>query len=408
MPMKKTIAVIVSLDTKEAEAAFIRERIADLGCDTFLIDVGARGCKSLVPDIGPCEVVLAGNREWQDLYQIPKHEMIQGLTEGISLLMPKLHEQGKFDAVLSIGGLQNTTIGVGAMKSLPVGVPKLMVSTVVSGQRTLEALVGTKDILLMPSIADLSGINLLTTTILGNAVAAICGMAMNAGQTLPSTDRIVIGATMMGVTNDGVVRAVRHLEEAGCEVLSFHSTGVGGRAMEEFISQGIVKAVMDLSLHEITAEMFGGGYSFGANNRLCAAGGAGIPMVVAPGAIDFIDYSIQSVPDFIGRRKSILHNAGLIHLKLTRDEMAKVGGILAERLNAGKGPVTVLLPLRGFRQCAGPGEVLCDPEADNALIETMHAKLRADIRIVEIDANINDEVFSRIAADEMLKMIGKR
>jgi uncharacterized protein (UPF0261 family) len=183
------------------------------------------------------------------------------------MLAPELYKRGLFDAILSIGGVQNTLIGVAAMKALPIGVPKLMVSTVASGRRTFEPLVGSKDILLMPAVADIAGINVLTRTILGNAVAAIVGMATHGGKPLCAGDELIIGMTQMGVTN-GVVQAARLLEREGYQVISFHATGAGGRAMEELIAGGTIKAVMDLTLHEIVAEMFAGGFSAGASNRL--------------------------------------------------------------------------------------------------------------------------------------------
>ncbi|MHB8064057.1 MAG: Tm-1-like ATP-binding domain-containing protein, partial [Ruminiclostridium sp.] len=402
--MGKTIAIIATLDTKEAEVAFIKKMIERLGCKTFIIDVGARS-SSIIPDIGPKDVAREACRDWKCIYDVPKHEMILGLLEGIALLMPRLYEEGKFSAVLSIGGAQNTTIGVSGMKALPIGVPKLMVSTIASGQRTFEPFVGTKDITLMPSIVDISGINKLTTAILSNAVAAIVGMVQYAGIPLKSEQEFIIGATLMGVTNDGVVQAVRLLEDAGCQVVSFHSTGVGGRAMEEFIAQGTIRAVLDLSLHEITSEMFGRGFSVGANNRLVAACKTGIPQVVAPGGVDFIDFNTYELPADIDKRKYMLHNSNIAHIKLFEHEIVRVGEIIVERLNKSNGPVTVLIPLRGFRQNTSPGQALYEPEVDAALIEVLHRGLRRDIKIVDVDSNINDEIFSKRAAAELLEII---
>jgi uncharacterized protein (UPF0261 family) len=403
--MEKIIAIIASLDTKEAEVAFIKKMIERLGYKTFIIDVGAHNSNSIVPDIRPKDVAQAANREWKCMYSVPKHEMILGLSEGIAILMPKLYAQGKFDAVLSIGGAQNTTIGVSAMKTLPVGLPKLLVSTVASGQRTFESFVGTKDITLMPSVVDISGINKLTSTILSNAAAAIVGMVEYAGIPLRAEQELIIGATLMGVTNDGVVQAVRLLEKAKLQVISFHSTGVGGRAMEEFIADGTIQAVMDLSLHEITSEMFGKGFSVGADNRLTAACNAGIPQVIAPGGVDFIDFDANELPEDIGIRKYMYHNSNLVHIKLLKHEIVRVGEIIAARLNKSRGPVTVLIPLRGFRKTTAPGEALYDPEVDAALIEVLHQRLRQDIKIVDVDANINDQTFSQKAAAEMLEII---
>lgn len=406
--MEKTIAIIASLDTKEAEVAFVKEMIEKQGCKTFIIDVGAKGSESIVPHIRAEDVARAAGREWDSIYDIPKHEMIVGLLEGIAVLMPELHAQGNFDAVLSLGGAQNTTIGVSAMKSLPVGLPKLMVSTIACGQRTFESFVDTKDITLMPSIADISGINNLTRTILSNAAAAIAGMAKHAGVPLKSGQELIVGATLMGVTNTGVAEAVKLMEKAGFQVISFHSTGVGGRAMEEFINEGTIGAVMDLSLHEITSEMFGKGFSTGANNRLAAACNAGIPQVVAPGGVDFIDFYAKELPQDLNKRKHIYHNSNIVHVKLLEQEIVRVGEIITERLNKSRGPVTVIIPLRGLRQNTSPGEALYTPEVDNALIEVLHRGLRRDIKIVDVDANINDKIFSKTAAAELLRMLGQQ
>ena len=403
--MEKTIAIIASLDTKEAEVAFVKEMIEKQGCKTFIIDVGAKGSERIMPHIRAEDVARAAGREWNSIYSIPKHEMIVGLLEGIAVLMPELYVRGNFDAVLSLGGAQNTAIGVSAMKSLPVGLPKLMVSTIACGQRTFESFVDTKDITLMPAIADISGINNLTRTILSNAAAAIAGMAKHAGVPLKSGQEIIVGATLMGVTNDGVAEAVKLVEKAGFQVISFHSTGVGGRAMEEFINEGTIGAVMDLSLHEITSEMFGKGFSKGAYNRLAAACNSGIPQVIAPGGVDFIDFYVKELPQDLSTRKHIYHNSNIVHVKLLEQEMVRVGGIIAERLNKSRGPVTVIIPLCGLRQNTSPGEALYAPEVDNAFIEVLHRRLRRDIKIVDVDANINDEIFSKTAAAELLRML---
>lgn len=403
--MEKTIAIIASLDTKEAEVAFVKEMIEKQGCKTFIIDVGAKGSERIMPHIRAEDVARAAGREWDSIYDIPKHEMIAGLLEGIAVLMPELYAQGNFDAVLSLGGAQNTTIGISAMKSLPVGLPKLMVSTIACGQRTFESFVDTKDITLMPSIADISGINNLTRTILSNAAAAIAGMVKHAGVPLKSGQELIVGATLMGVTNTGVAEAVKLMEKAGFQVISFHSTGVGGRAMEEFIQEGAIRAVMDLSLHEITSEMFGKGFSTGANNRLAAACNAGIPQVVAPGGVDFIDFYAKELPQDLNKRKRIYHNSNIVHVKLLEQEIVRVGEIITERLNKSRGPVTVIIPLRGLRQNTSPGEALYAPEVDNALIEVLHRGLRRNIKIVDVDANINDEIFSKTAAAELLRLL---
>jgi uncharacterized protein (UPF0261 family) len=326
------------------------------------------------------------------------------MAEGAAALVPTLYRRGAFDAVLAIGGLQNTTMAVGAMQALPIGVPKLLVSTVASGRRTFEPLVGSKDIVLMPAVADVAGINALTRVILGNAAGAIVGMAILAGQPLSVGDETIIGLTQIGVTN-GVVQATRILEEAGYQVIGFHATGVGGRAMEELIAAGTIKAAMDLTLHEIVAEIFPLSYSSGASNRLEAACKAGIPQVIAPGGLDFTDFGVHELLPDIDRRKYILHNANFAHIKLLKEEIVRVASIVVDRLNRNDAPVTVVLPLGGCCQAAAPGGPLCDPEVDNALIEVFRTRLKPAIKVIEIDANINDMKFSEAAAGAMLALL---
>lgn len=405
--MTKTIAVIASLDTKEAEVAFVKDKIERLSCRTLVIDVGVWRGSTLTADVSKETVARAAGVNWQALLGQPKPDRIATMSAGMAVLLPQLYAQGQFDAVLSFGGVQNTTIGVAGMKALPIGVPKLMVSTVASGQRTFEPLVGSKDVVLMPTIADIVGVNTLTRTILGNAVAAIVGMAMHGAGPPRAGRNLIIGATQMGVTS-GVVEATRLLEKAGHEVISFHATGSGGRAMEELIANGTIKAVLDLTLHEIVAEVFGGGYSVGAVNRLQAACHAGIPQVVAPGGADFIDFRTCELPADIDRRQYVLHNADLAHIKLRKEEIARVGALIADRLNRNSAPVTVLIPLNGFRQAASRGEPLCDLEVDNVLIEVLRTGLKPAIKVVEIDANINDARFSEAAAAAMCELLASR
>lgn len=404
--MKKTIAVMASLDTKEAEVSFMKEMIERLGCRALIIDLSLLGQSTMHPDIPREDVIKAGGRDWAGLQLGQKHEKMAAMTEGACALVPELYRRGLFDAILSIGGVQNTTIGVAAMKALPIGVPKLMVSTVASGQRTFEPLVGSKDIMLLPSVADIAGVNVLTRRILENAVAAIVGMATQAGKPLCAGDELIIGLTLMGVTN-GVVEAARLLERDGYQVISFHSTGAGGRAMEELIAAGTIKAVMDLTLHEIIAEMFAGGFSVGATNRLEAACKAGIPQVIAPGGCDFIDYGIRELPADMDRRKYLYHNSDIAHIKLHKEEIARAGAIIVDRLNRNNGPVTVLIPLGGFRQATSQGEALWDKEVDNTLIEILRTRLKAGIKVTEIDANINDLKFSEAAVGAMRELLAR-
>jgi len=408
----KTIAIVMSIDTKEEEASFLKQYIERNGQRALIIDISASGNyepKSFVPDISREEVCKEGGTDPAMLTSMKKNEAIQAMMSGIETIMPRLYSESRFDAVISAGGLQNTITAVGAMKTLPIGVPKVMVSTVACGERKFEPFVGIKDIIMIPSIADISGINTVTKTILSNGASAIIGMAREA-KPLIRDGKLRVGVTMMGVTNNSAAQAVRILERNGVEVVSFHSTGVGGRCFEYLIQEGIIGAAIDLSLHEVvSADVFGCGFSNGAPGRLIAGARAGIPMVVAPGALDFIDLYVEdfkngAIGDYT-KRKYTLHNNLVAHIKLFADESKKAAELVAERLNSAKGPVTVIFPLRGLRTESQLGQKLYDPEVDNIILDTLRKNLDRKIRRVEVDANINDMLFSKTIAQEMLELI---
>ena len=407
-----TIAVILSIDTKEAEGRFFKNFIEEKGHKALIIDISAGGNykgDSFPADVSRDEVCRAGGADPAMLAQMPKNEAVQAMMDGVAAIVPQLYAKGRFDGVISAGGLQNTMSAVGAMQTLPIGVPKVMVSTVACGERKFEPFVGIRDIVMIPSIADLCGINAVTETILTNAAAAVIGMAQQA-KPLHNDGKLRVGTTLMGVTNNSAVQAARLLEQQDIEVVSFHSTGVGGRYMEYLIQQGIISAAMDLSLHEvIAADVFGLGFSNGAPDRLNVGAKAGIPMVVAPGALDFVDLYFEdfkngAIGDYT-KRKYNLHNNAVAHVKAFAHESKKAAELVAERLNAAKGPVTVLLPLRGLRVDAQPGQRLYDPEVDVAILNVLRDGLDKSIRQVEVDANLNDMAFSRVAADEMMALI---
>ena len=409
--MKRVIAILASLDTKSAEVGFLKEKIEAGGFGTFVIDLSARGGHNCQSDVGCEDVTLAAGVSFGQIADAPKHEVITALTDGLCVLLPSLYRQGRFHGVLSAGGLQNTVMATGAMRLLPIGVPKLMLSTVACGGRSFGPFVGTGDIVMIPSIADLAGLNPVTEVMLSNLAAACMGMVERAGRTVIKKGTL-IGATLMGVTNDGVTRAVGLLEEAGTQVVSFHSTGVGGRCMEELIQSGIIDAAMDLTLHEITSgEVFGAGFSAGTIGRLKVGAEKGIPMVVAPGGVDFVDFTVKEfLSGIIGDpdlRKYNLHNSEVAHIKVFKEEIIRAGELIVERLNASRGPVTMMIPLRGFRANTLEGQSLYDPEVDQALVQVLETGLAPSVRIVRVDSNLNDEKFSRAAAEEMLSLLGQ-
>lgn len=401
---------MLSVDTKEAEARFLKNFVEKRGYKALVIDLSTRGNYDLLPDVTRDEVCLAGGVQPEMLADLSKSDAVQAMMNGAKAIVPRLYDAGAFDGIISAGGLQNTLCAAGAMQTLPIGVPKVMVSTVACGTREFEPFVGIKDIVMIPSIADITGINSVTETILGNAAAAVIGMTEEAKR-LPKDGKMRIGITLMGVTNSSATQAADLLEKAGYEVISFHSTGVGGRYLEYLIQQGLITASMDLSLHEvIAADVFHLGFSNGAPDRLKIGCEKGIPMVVAPGALDFVDVYVKDFKNgIIGdwtQRKFNLHNNTVAHVKAFADESERAAKLVVERLNQAKGPVTVLLPLRGMRLDTQPGQSLYDPEVDNAILNVFRNGLDQRIRMIEVDANLTDMAFSRAAVKEMLALIG--
>lgn len=408
--MPKTIAIIASLDTKGKEVEYARELIGHMGHNTLVIDTSVRFEPILSPDVSREEVLSAAGICWETILASDKGKRIELMTGAIAAKLPALYDEGRFDAIFSMGGAQNTMMATRAMQALPVGVPKLMLTTIASGRRSFEPLIGTKDMVVMHSVADIMGENFITKNVIGNAVAAIVGMAAYGSGRVSKGEKIVVGSSMLGITGDGVAQAAQLLTEKGCEVVTFHANGVGGRSLEELISQGMINAVLDMTLHEITSELLGG-YCAGANNRLEAAAQAGIPQVLAPGAVDMIDYGTEPdgkpAQEVAFREKRYFHNTSIVHAKVTREEIIRVAELMAARINKSTGPVTVLLPRQGFCQNGAPGAPLHDPDVDYAFIDALKAKIAPRVKVVEADCNINDPAFARLAADSLLAYLPK-
>jgi uncharacterized protein (UPF0261 family) len=401
----KTVALLASLDTKGAERDYAAAEFARLGLATLTIDVGTSTGYRSVADYTPADVSREVGVSWPAVAGGVQHELLDIMARGAGALVATLYARGALHGVFSFGGLQNTTIAASAMRCLPVGVPKLILSTVASGQRTFDSVVGARDIVTMPSIADLAGLNPITRVVMDNAIAAMTGMVTHAGREIPRSTSPFVGATLMGATNDGVFNAIRLVREAGYDVAGFHSTGAGGRCMEDMIAAGVVTAAMDLTLHEIVYEYFGHGFGFGAQNRLMAAIDGGIPLVVCPAGIDFICQWRDQLFADVEARKLHWHNKNLAHVRLNEAEILAVSRIIIERLNRSTGPAKVILPTRGFRNYVGLGEPLHDPGLDALIVDVFSTELRRDIPVLRIDCNLMDGVFSEAAAHEMISLI---
>ncbi len=401
--MTRTVVLAGALDTKGREFEFVRDLIAQRGLQTLVIDFGVMGEPAFSPDISRAEVAAAGNGDLATLADgNHKDEAMRVMAEGLAKIVRRLYEQGQLQGILSMGGSGGTSIATAAMRTLPVGVPKVMVSTVGGGD--VSAYAGTKDITFMPSVVDVAGINRISRVIYTNAAAAISGMvSMEAPQT--HSDAPLIIASMFGNTTTAVDHARGILEAAGYEVLVFHATGTGGRAMEGLIADGYITASLDITTTELADEVCGGVLSAGPE-RCLAAARAGIPTVLVPGCVDMANFwGIDTVPEKYRERKLYRWNPNVTLMRTNVAENVVIGEMIARAANESRGPVAVLIPLKGVSMLDSPGGDFWDPDADRACFETIRKNLKPDIPYIEIDANINDPAFSGQAVRTLLDLI---
>jgi uncharacterized protein (UPF0261 family) len=398
-----TVAIVGTLDTKGQEFAFLRDRLRSQGVEPLTVDAGVAGEPYYVPEIGAAEVAAAGGADLAALRaRGDRGESVAAMARGAADVARRLHAEGRIQGVISLGGSAGTTIGTAAMRALPVGVPKVMVSTLASGDT--RPYVDTKDLCMLYAVVDVAGLNRVSRRVLANAAAAIAGMVQS--PPLPEAgDRPLIGATMFGVTTPCVTRAREALEAAGYEVLVFHATGTGGRAMEDLARGGFLAGILDLTTTEWADELVGGVLSAGPH-RLEAAAELGLPQVVAPGALDMVNFGPpDTVPQKFRARRFYQHNPTVTLMRTTAAENAELGRILAEKLSAATGPTTVLLPLQGVSAIDRDGEPFHDPAADAALFRALEAGLPPNVRLVKIDAHLNDPEFADAAARELLALL---
>jgi len=401
--MTKTIAIIGALDTKGAEFGFLKTEIEKKGCHTFVINVGVIGQPPFTPDVAAEEVALAGGAQLSELVQrADRGEAMAVMTAGVAKVAVKYYEAGKFEGIISMGGGGGTVMATSAMRALPVGVPKLMVTTIASGDTS--AYVGTSDITMMPSIVDVAGLNRISRTIFTNAAGAICGMVSGEIEK-EVVEKPLIAATMFGNTTRAVENARKIMEENGYEVLVFHATGTGGKTMEMLIDSGFIQGVLDITTTEWADEICGGVLSAGST-RLDAAAKAGIPQVVTPACIDMCNFwAPETIPAKYKDRLFYKWNPNVTLMRTTPEENEEMGRIFAEKLNASQGPVAVLIPMGGFSEVDAPGKPFWWPEADQAFVDGLKSKLRADIPVVVMNQDVNDPEFSAKVAQTLLGML---
>lgn len=402
--MTRYVVILGSLDTKGLEVAFLRERVRAAGGAPLVVDTGVLAEPTTPADISRHDVAQAAGSSIEALIvNGDKAHALVTMAQGASAILGKLLRQGRLGGVLSIGGSRGTALSTRVMQSLPVGLPKLMVSTMASGHNTFGPYVGTKDVTVMHSVADVQGVNAVTRRIFGNAAAAIVAMS-RVGGPVQRGDKSILTASMLGVSTT-LVSQIQALLESQSEVIAFHSVGTGGRAMEELIDSGLVEGVFDVTPGEMTAFVVDGPFSAGPE-RMRAAGRRGIPQVVAPGGLDFIiEGPLDDLPARYRGRKIMVHTPIITLVRTSAAEMEQVARLIAGRLAESSGPAAMILPLRAFGWFAREGQPLHDPESDRAFIETFRACVPAGVQLVELDTHVNDPEVGETAVRLMREMV---
>ncbi len=399
----KTVAVLGTFDTKGKELKFIKECIEEHGLKTLCINTGVFE-PVVEPDISSAEVAAAVGADINAIVEKrDRATATEVLAKGTEKLIPQLYAEGKFDGIISIGGSGGTALATPAMRQLPLGVPKVMVSTMASGD--VSPYVGTSDIVMIPSVVDAEGLNDISKVIFSNAANAVVGMVQNRKE-IESDGKPLLAATMFGVTTPCVKAAEDYLHEQGYDVLVFHATGTGGKCMEALIDQGFIKGVLDLTTTEWCDEVVGGVLNAGPD-RLTAAGKNGIPQVVSVGALDMVNFGpMDTVPAQFKDRNLYKHNPTVTLMRTTADELKSIGHEIASRLTDATGKTTLMLPLKGVSMIDVEGQPFYDAEADKALFDTLRTELAgSDVEIVELDTDINDKEFAIAAAKKLISLL---
>jgi uncharacterized protein (UPF0261 family) len=401
------VLVIGTLDTKGVEVGFVRDALAAAGIATLVMDAGVLGPPLLPADISREQVYAAAGATLTAVRESgDRGRAIEAAALGAARLAQELAARGHVEGVLALGGSAGTTIGTAAMRALPFGLPKLMVSTLASGQ--VRQYVGVRDIFMLHSVVDISGLNRISRTVLVNAAQAMIGMVRGAAPMGGEEEtKPLVTATMFGVTTPCVETARQKMERAGYEVLVFHATGTGGRTMESFVSDGLISGTLDLTTTELADELVGGELSAG-RDRLTAAGMRGTPQVISLGALDMVNFGPrETVPEKFRARRFYQHNPNVTLMRTTPEENDQLGKEIAQKASAAKGPTAVLVPLRGISAIDAEGQPFWWPEADRALFQSLRDWMSPHVDLVELDRHINDLAFAEAAADTLLRFLQK-
>ncbi len=400
------VYLLATLDTKGHEAVFVRERLVALGVETKIVDTGCVGTPAVAADITREEVFAAAGTSLSTMLDLnDRGRAVTAAAEGAARLIREHHALGRVSSVLGLGGSAGTTIGTAAMRGLPLGVPKLMVSTLASGQ--VRQYVGDKDILMLNSVVDILGLNRISRTVLAEAAAAMAGMVTAAANAnAMHDDKPLVAATMFGVTTPCVERARAVLTDAGYEVLVFHATGTGGQAMESLVAEGLISGVLDITTTELADELVGGVLSAG-RDRLSAAGHDAVPQVISVGATDMVNFHApETVPEQFRGRTFYRHNPTVTLMRTTVEENARLGEELGHKAAAATGPTAILLPRRGVSAIDREGQPFDDPAARQALFDAIR-RTAGSVEVIELDCHINDSEFAVAAAEKLLALMNQ-
>jgi len=399
----KTVAIVGTFDTKGEEFAYVKKRFEELGFETLTIHCGVFDPR-FIPNVTNAEVAAEIDIDLSVVAERKDRALAtETMTDGIAALLPRLYQEGRFDGVISMGGSGGTTIATAGMRQLPIGVPKIMVSTMASGDTS--PYVGAADIMMLPSIVDVAGINSFSSIIYDNAVAAMAGMLEHHRPPMEDT-RPLVAATMFGVTTPCIQMAQKYLEDRGYEVLVFHATGTGGKCMEKLVESGFIKGVLDLTTTEWCDELFGGVLAAGPT-RCDAAAKCGVPAVVSVGALDMVNFGPRdTVPAENLGRNLYQHNPTVTLMRTDVEENAALGHKLAEKVNQSTGPCTFLIPLKGVSMIDAEGQAFWGPDEDRALFDALRADIdRSKVDLQELDLHINDREFAEHAAQQLIDLM---
>jgi uncharacterized protein (UPF0261 family) len=389
-----TVVLVGSLDTKGDEYAYATERIRAFGADTILVDTGTGGPPSIEPDITAEEVAVAAGGTLDEAKRVGRSAVRDLMVKGAIVIVGRLREEGRLDAAFALGGSNNTTLAATAFRTLPVGVPKLILTTMASGN--VKHLVGPSDLILAPSVVDIAGLNHVSRPVIANAASAVAGMAMAGPPTASGQGKPVVACSMIGLTSRAVTAARQYLESRGNEVVVFHMTGSGGLAMEALIETGAVNGVLDLTTSEVTDDLFGGVCSAGPG-RLRSASKLGVPQIVGLGGLDMINFGpAETLPTRFDGRTVEIYNPSVTLVRVTEKESAEVGRSIVERL--GQGAATVLLSTGGLSAIDEPSQGWYDPAANDALCRNIRAAAGHNLRLIEAQGNIDRPEFGLAAA----------